>query len=125
MLWIHGGGYTIGSASDYKGDRLGQSGEVAMVTTNYRLNVFGFMAHPELKAEDPQGATGGQDNGVVHVSTVKGVGVTHHHSGAGAIPLGQVQYPFKLQTSPGEHHTFLGHFFPLHHPLSRASMSFS
>jgi para-nitrobenzyl esterase len=60
MLWIHGGGYTIGAASDYEPDRLAAGGDVVVVTINYRLNIFGFFAHPALRAEDPNRATGGQ-----------------------------------------------------------------
>ncbi len=60
MLWIHGGGYTGGSASTpmYWGDRLAESGEVVVVTINYRLSVFGFLAHPRLTAEDPHDSSG-------------------------------------------------------------------
>lgn len=60
MLWIHGGGYTGGSSSTemYWGDRLAESGEVVVVTINYRLSVFGFLAHPELTKEDPDDSSG-------------------------------------------------------------------
>jgi hypothetical protein len=34
------------------------AGNVIVVTVNYRLMMFGFMASPELKAEDPNGSTG-------------------------------------------------------------------
>ena len=44
MVWIHGGGYTTGSASlaQYNGSLLSQKG-VIVVTINYRLDMFGFM----------------------------------------------------------------------------------
>jgi para-nitrobenzyl esterase len=59
LYWIHGGGYTGGSGSTqiYDGTRLAAEGAV-VVTINYRLNVFGFMAHPALSAESPHGASG-------------------------------------------------------------------
>ncbi len=59
LYWIHGGGYTGGSGSTqiYDGTRLAADGAV-VVTINYRLNVFGFMAHPALSAESPHGASG-------------------------------------------------------------------
>jgi para-nitrobenzyl esterase len=59
MVWIHGGAWTRGSGSVpvYDGAALAKKG-VVLVTTNYRLGVFGFMAHPELTAESPQHASG-------------------------------------------------------------------
>ena len=59
LYWIHGGGYTGGSGSTsiYDGARLAADGAV-VVTINYRLNVFGFLAHPALSAESPHGASG-------------------------------------------------------------------
>lgn len=62
MFWVHGGGYTGGAGNTpmYYGDRLAAAGDVVVVTFNYRLNVFGFFAHPEQRAEDPHQATGGQ-----------------------------------------------------------------
>lgn len=63
MFWIHGGGNTSGSTGDliplgvgglfYDGRTLAESRGVVVVTTNYRLNVFGFFSHPDLAAEDP------------------------------------------------------------------------
>lgn len=52
MVWLHGGGYTGGSASAplYDGSALARRG-VIVVTLNYRLGRFGFFAHPELKGE--------------------------------------------------------------------------
>ena len=59
MVWIHGGGFVAGSGSDPKFDgmRLATKG-VVVVTINYRLGVFGFLAHPELTAESPHHASG-------------------------------------------------------------------
>ena len=59
LFWIHGGGYTGGSGSTaiYDGTWLAAEGSV-VVTINYRLNVFGFMAHPALSAESAHGASG-------------------------------------------------------------------
>lgn len=60
MVWIHGGGYTIGVSSTpmYWGDRLAAEGDVVVVSVNYRLNVFGFLSSPALRAEDPHQSTG-------------------------------------------------------------------
>ena len=59
MFWIHGGGYTGGSGSSaiYDGTQLEADGTV-LVTINYRLNVFGFLAHPALSAESSHDASG-------------------------------------------------------------------
>lgn len=59
IVWIHGGGFTNGSAAMplYAGDRLARRGAV-VVTVSYRLGPFGFLAHPGLTAESPHGASG-------------------------------------------------------------------
>ena len=59
MVWIHGGGYTNGSASMplYWGDKLAQRG-VVVVTIAYRLGPLGFLAHPELTAESAKKSSG-------------------------------------------------------------------
>ncbi len=59
MVWIHGGAWTRGSSSmpTYDGTALARKG-VVVVTANYRLGVFGFLAHPELTAESPQHSSG-------------------------------------------------------------------
>ena len=58
-VYIHGGGFETGYGylNAYDGEGFGKRG-IVMVTFNYRLNVFGFLAHPELAAEDPHGSTG-------------------------------------------------------------------
>lgn len=59
MVWIYGGAYTEGAGSSphNHGDFLAAKGAV-VVTFNYRLGAFGFLAHPELTAESPQAASG-------------------------------------------------------------------
>lgn len=59
MVWIYGGGLENGSSSTplYAGDRLARKG-VIVVTLNYRLGVFGFLAHPELSRESPYHSSG-------------------------------------------------------------------
>ncbi len=60
MVWVHGGGYQWGTGNSdfYWGDRLAKKGDVVVVTFNYRLNIFGFFAHPALREEDPHHSTG-------------------------------------------------------------------
>lgn len=59
IVWIHGGGFTIGSPSmaNYGGENLAKKG-VVYVSIAYRLGGFGFMAHPALTAESARGASG-------------------------------------------------------------------
>ena len=59
MVWIHGGGYSNGSASMplYWGDRLARKGLI-VVTVAYRLGPFGFLAHPELTRESAHHSSG-------------------------------------------------------------------
>jgi para-nitrobenzyl esterase len=46
IVWIHGGAYVGGSADIYPLDYFSRLGDVIIVSINYRLGVFGFMAHP-------------------------------------------------------------------------------
>lgn len=48
MLWIHGGGNSIGSGSPYNGSILAARYKVVVVTINYRLGVLGWFHHPKL-----------------------------------------------------------------------------
>lgn len=59
MVWVYGGAYTEGAGSSphNHGDQLAAKG-VVVVTFNYRLGAFGFLAHPELTAEAAQQASG-------------------------------------------------------------------
>jgi para-nitrobenzyl esterase len=59
MVWIHGGAFTRGSGSNpvYDGEEMARKG-VVLVTINYRLGVFGFLAHPELTKESVRNFSG-------------------------------------------------------------------
>ena len=59
MVWIYGGGYQWGSASQiiYNGASLAKKG-VVVVTINYRVGALGFLAHPQLAEESPEGLLG-------------------------------------------------------------------
>jgi para-nitrobenzyl esterase len=58
MFWIHGGGYSGGASSEprHNGDFLPLKG-VVLVTINYRLGVFGFLATADL-AKEANGSAG-------------------------------------------------------------------
>lgn len=59
LVWIYGGGFTYGSGShpSYDGEPLARRG-IIVVSFNYRMGLFGFMAHPQLSATSPTRASG-------------------------------------------------------------------
>lgn len=59
LVYFYGGGFVGGDGSEprYDGASMARKGIVA-VTVNYRLGLFGFLAHPELTRESPQHASG-------------------------------------------------------------------
>jgi para-nitrobenzyl esterase len=61
IVWIYGGGFRGGSASQaqFNGANLAKHGAV-VVSLNYRLGILGFFGHPELAAESPHHASGNQ-----------------------------------------------------------------
>ena len=54
FVWYFGGGLQVGHTAEmeFDGERIARRG-VVVVTINYRLNVFGFICHPEITAESP------------------------------------------------------------------------
>ncbi len=59
MVWIHGGTLIWGSGHSamYDGGAFAKRG-VVLVSINYRLGVFGYLAHPELSRENPANISG-------------------------------------------------------------------
>ena len=59
FVYIHGGAFREGSGAIdvYDGEELAKKG-IIVVTINYRLGPFGFLAHPELTAESPHHSSG-------------------------------------------------------------------
>lgn len=59
LVYFYGGGFVAGDGSEarYEGESMARKGIVAL-TVNYRLGVFGFLAHPELTKESPHQASG-------------------------------------------------------------------
>lgn len=59
LVYFYGGGNVAGDASEprYDGESMAKKG-IVVVTCNYRLNIFGFFAHPELSKESPYKASG-------------------------------------------------------------------
>ncbi|MGO4695758.1 carboxylesterase/lipase family protein [Paenibacillus sp. 2TAB26] len=54
-VWYFGGGLQVGHPSEmeFDGERMARRG-IVVVTINYRLNVFGFLSHPDITAEAPE-----------------------------------------------------------------------
>ncbi len=59
FLYIYGGGFSSGSGAVpvYDGEAMARKG-IVFITTNYRVGMLGFLAHPELTAESGYGASG-------------------------------------------------------------------
>jgi para-nitrobenzyl esterase len=59
LVYFYGGGFSAGDGSEprYNGEAMAQQG-VVVVTVNYRLNLFGFLAHPDLSAETAHKGSG-------------------------------------------------------------------
>ncbi len=54
LVWFFGGGFQWGYTAEmeFDGERIARRG-IVVVTVNYRLGAFGFLAHPQLTAEQP------------------------------------------------------------------------
>jgi para-nitrobenzyl esterase len=54
MVWLHGGGFAVGSASNpaYDGARLAATGDVVVVSINHRLNVFGYLYLGDIAGDE-------------------------------------------------------------------------
>jgi para-nitrobenzyl esterase len=60
LVYFYGGGFLAGDGSEYRydGENMARTKGIIMVTANYRLGVFGFLATPELAKESPHHAAG-------------------------------------------------------------------
>lgn len=60
LLYYYGGGFIAGDGSEprYDGASMARNQGIVAITTNYRLGIFGFFAHPELTAESPHQSSG-------------------------------------------------------------------
>src|ERR1700730_8118303 len=59
LVYIFGGGFVNGEGSEprYDGESMARKG-IVTVSINYRLGIFGFMAHPDLSKESAHHASG-------------------------------------------------------------------
>ena len=55
LVWFFGGGLQCGypAEMEFDGERLARRG-IVVVSVNYRVNVFGYLAHPDLTAQQPE-----------------------------------------------------------------------
>ena len=55
LVFIHGGGFqtNYSFAPQFDGELMAAQG-IVVVTINYRLGLFGFLAHPDLRDESPR-----------------------------------------------------------------------
>ena len=58
LFWIHGGGLTTGSGNQHNGALMATTNHIEVVSINYRLGMFGFLALPSLSSESPSKASG-------------------------------------------------------------------
>jgi para-nitrobenzyl esterase len=56
MFWIPGGGLFAGGSNDYDTSALVKTGNLVVVTMNYRVGVLGFFSHPDIDAEGHESA---------------------------------------------------------------------
>lgn len=104
LVWIYGGGYQWGYPyeMEFDGENLAKRG-IIVVTINYRLGAFGFLAHPELTKEAPDAPTNfgtlDQQAGIAWVKrNIKGFGGNPDNitiagqSAGGASVLNQLVY---------------------------------
>jgi para-nitrobenzyl esterase len=59
LVYFYGGGFSAGDGSEYRydGESLAKMG-IVTITINYRLGIFGFLAHPDLTNESPHHSSG-------------------------------------------------------------------
>ena len=65
MVWLHGGGYSAGSAIEhiaYEGENMARFGDMVLVSINHRLNILGYLDLSAFGAEyENSGNAGGSD----------------------------------------------------------------
>jgi para-nitrobenzyl esterase len=58
LVYLHGGAFALGASDNYDPSLLATEQQVLVVAPNYRMGAFGFLAHPALAAEQPEGGSG-------------------------------------------------------------------
>jgi para-nitrobenzyl esterase len=72
MVWLHGGAFQFGAGAELNTDglRFAANG-VVLVSLNYRLGVFGFLAHPELDKEGPRSGNFGLQDQIAALQWIR------------------------------------------------------
>ena len=50
MVWIHGGGNSVGSSRQYQGQNLAEEQKIIFVSVNYRLGLLGSFTHKSIRS---------------------------------------------------------------------------
>jgi para-nitrobenzyl esterase len=90
MVWIHGGTliWGTGHAAMYNGREFAKRG-IVLVSINYRLGVFGYLAHPELSRESSDNVSG--NYGLLDHALATKVGAPTSDGGLRALRLNRRQ----------------------------------
>ncbi len=93
MFFIHGGGFQQGSASEelgglrlYDGERLAEQTGNVVVTIDYRLGPFGYLAHPAFAREGEASGNFGTLDQIAALGWVQG-NITAFHGDAARVLL--------------------------------------
>ena len=55
MVWIHGGGFSYSSSTEFPGGILASFNDIILVTFNYRLGILGFFNIPDTEIKGNYG----------------------------------------------------------------------
>jgi para-nitrobenzyl esterase len=58
-VWIHGGGFVAGAGSALDGSAIALRADAIVVTINYRMGIFGYLAHPAVESQPRESANFG------------------------------------------------------------------
>jgi para-nitrobenzyl esterase len=81
LVFVHGGGFTIGSGNMFDGSVLASGQDIVVITINYRLDALGFFASEELAKESKHGALGSQNGALDVVTALRWVQANVHRFG--------------------------------------------
>lgn len=68
LVWIHGGGNSVGDAVLYDGSLLAHRERVIVVTVHYRLGVLGWFSHPALRTPGTSAQDGSGNYGTLDLA---------------------------------------------------------